>query len=112
MPADSPAGQVVQERGLAHPRLAPQHGDVAPAAERLGQEPVERLALASASKELRGWAGILARRRPPPRSTTPRRAAISRAYISVAGPEKPRRPRVAPGCLPGATQQPKRKSDS
>ena len=56
--------------GLETARLAPQDGDPAPAGERVGHEPIQRLTLASASEELRGRAGILTRRRPPPRSTT------------------------------------------
>ena len=79
VPAGDPAGQVAQQRALAHARLAPQDGDPAPAGERVGQEPVERLALAAASEELRGRAGILTRRRPP--CVVPRllAAGISRA---------------------------------
>ena len=66
VPAGDPVGQVAQQRALAHARLAPQDGDPAPADERVGQEPVELLALASAAEELRGRAGVLTRRRPPP----------------------------------------------
>ena len=65
VPAGDPAGQVAQQRALAHARLAPQHGDPALAGERVGHEPVEHLALASASEELPRRAGILTRRRPP-----------------------------------------------
>src|SRR5579864_4073268 len=81
MPAGHPAGQVAQQRTLAHARLAPQDGDPAPAGERVGQEPVERLAFASASEELRGHPGILTRRRPPCVVQRLLVAGTSRAYI-------------------------------
>ena len=81
VPASDLAGQVVQQRALAHARLAPQHGDPAPASERVGDKPVELLALAAASEERRGRAGIVTRRRPP--CVVPRllAAGISRAYV-------------------------------
>ena len=81
MPVGDAVGQVTQQRALAHARLAPQYGDPALAGERIGQEPVERLALAATSEELAGRTGILTRRRPP--CTVPRllAAGISRAYI-------------------------------
>ena len=82
VPPGDPAGQVAQQRALAHPRLAPQHGHPAPPGERVGDKPVERLTLAAASEELRGRAGILTRRRPP--CVVPRllAAGINRAYVS------------------------------
>ena len=35
VPAGDPAGQVIQQRALAHARVAPQDGDPAPASERV-----------------------------------------------------------------------------
>ena len=114
VPAGDPAGQVAQQRALAHARLAPQDGDPAPARERVGQEPVERLTLASASEELRGRTGILTRRQPPlHRSTTA--AGMSRAYIrgracgtpQTQGPpqgvSRVRRTRRSARVIPGTT---------
>jgi hypothetical protein len=65
VPAGDLAGQVAQQRALAHARLAPQDGNPAPARERVGHEPVERLTLASAPEKHRGLTGILTRRQPP-----------------------------------------------
>ena len=81
MPAGHPAGQIAQQRALAHARLAPQNGGPAPARERVGREPVKLLALAVASEELRGRAGILTRRPPPGIVQRSSAAGISRAYI-------------------------------
>jgi hypothetical protein len=57
-PRDAPAGdavgEVVQQRTLTHARLAPQHCDSTPACERVGQEPVQRLALDTPSEESGG----------------------------------------------------------
>src|ERR1700722_7613390 len=100
LPADDPARQVVQQRALAHARLAPQDGDPAPAGQRVGQELVEHLTLAAASEELGGRTGILTRRRPP--CIVPRllAAGISRAYIgdhACGTPQTTGSPRVSPG---------------
>ncbi len=81
VPAGDPVGQVAEQRALAHARLAPQDDDPAPAGERVGQEPVEHLTLASASEELWGRPGILTRRRPPWIVQRLLAAGISRAYI-------------------------------
>src|SRR5262249_29480677 len=94
LPAGELAGKVPQQRGLARARLATQDGDPAPAGDRVGQQPVERLTLAAAPEELRGRAGILTRRRPP---CTVRRllvAGISTAYICGRdrGPRQPKGP--------------------
>ena len=112
VPAGELAGQVAQQRGLAHARLAPQDGDPTLAGPRISQHPIQRLTLARAAEELGGRAGILTRRRPP---CTVRRllvAGISRAYIRVAGLRNPADPGAVPGCLPGAMQSSERKSDS
>ena len=57
VPARDPVGEVVQQGALADARLTPQDDDPAPAGERVGQEPVERFALAATSEELRGVDG-------------------------------------------------------
>jgi hypothetical protein len=112
VPAGDPAGQVAQQRALAHARLAPQDGDPAPAGEHVGHKPVEHLALAAAPEELRGQTGILTRRRPPCNVRRPLVAGISRACICGWACGTPQGPGAAPGCLPGAMQPPKRKGDS
>ena len=100
VPAGQPVGQVVQQRALAHARLAPQDGDPAPAGERVGHEPVERLTLAAASEELWGWRRILTRRRPPLHRSTTLAAGISER-TSAVGPAEPRRPRGRARVSPG-----------
>ena len=100
VPARDPAGQVAQQRALAHARLAPQDGDPAPASERVGHKPVELLALAAASEELGGRAGIVTRRRPPCIVHDRSKAGISER-ISAAGPAEPRRPRGRARVSPG-----------
>jgi hypothetical protein len=65
MPAGDPFGQIVQQRALAYTGLTPKDGGPAPAGESIGQEPVERLTLVSASDEFCGLAGLLTRWRPP-----------------------------------------------
>ncbi len=112
MPAGDPAGQVAQQRALAHPRLAPQHGHPAPAGERVGDKPVERLTLAAASEELGGRARNLARRRPP--CIVPRllAAGISRAYIGGPTCGTPQTTGSAQGVFPGVIQPPERTSDT
>ena len=99
VPAGDPAGQVAQQRALAHARLAPQDSDPAPAGERVGHEPVERPTLAAASEEL-GRAGILTRRRPPCMSND-RSQTVSAERTSAAGPAEPRKPRDRPRVSPG-----------
>src|SRR5499427_1997002 len=110
VPADGSVGQVTQQRALAHARLAPQDGDPAPAGERIGHEPVERLTLASASEELQGLAAILTHRRPP--CTVQRCSRYHKIVYLRSGPGEPADQGSAPGCLPGAMQPPKRKGDS
>jgi hypothetical protein len=61
VPACDAVGEVVQQRTLADARLPAQDDDPASTGERVGQEPVERFALAATSKELRGGTTILAR---------------------------------------------------
>ena len=65
VPVGDLVGQVAQQRALADARLTAQDGDSAPTGERVGQEPVERLALDAPSEERRALTAILARRRPP-----------------------------------------------
>jgi len=65
MPVGHLAGQVAQQRALAHPRLAAQHRDPAPPGPRVSHEPVQRLALAAASQKPGGRPGILTHRQPP-----------------------------------------------
>ena len=65
VPAVDAVGQVVQQRALAHARLAPQDDDSTPPGERVGQELVERFALAPTSEQLRRLTAIVARGRPP-----------------------------------------------
>jgi hypothetical protein len=65
LPAGDPVGQVAEQGGLAHARLAAQDHDAAATGVRVGQEPVERRTLGPASEELRGVMAVLARRWPP-----------------------------------------------
>ena len=101
VPARDAVGQVVQQRALAHARLPPQDDDSTPAGERVGQQPVERFALAPTSEQLRRLTAIVARGRPPSPFTTQVVATRGGDYISdkdrgrcdLAGPT-PRRGQV------------------
>ena len=64
LPAGDMVGEVVQQRALAHARLAPQDGDPAPASESIGQQLVERLALDPTSQKSRRSAARLSDQRP------------------------------------------------
>ena len=79
LPAGDTVGEVVQQRALAHARLAPQDCDPAPACERIGQEPVERLALDTTSEK--------SRRSPASLSDQRRLADVSN--WSVGSPTRP-----------------------
>jgi hypothetical protein len=61
LPAGDAVGQVGEQGALADPGLAAEDGDAARTGEDVGQELVERRALASASEELRGLMAVLAR---------------------------------------------------
>ena len=110
MPADHPVGQVPQQRALTHARLAPQDDDPAPARERVGHEPVERLTLAAASEELRGWRGSCRVGGLPAPFNDRRR--YEQSVHPRPGLRNPADPGAAPGCLPGATHPSKHKGDS
>jgi hypothetical protein len=73
-----------------------------PASESTGHEPVQLLALSTASEELPGMSGILARRLPPGIIQLRPAAGTSRAYIGDPGLGIPQSPESGPGCLRGA----------
>ena len=78
-PAADTDGQVAQQRALSHARLPAQDGDPAPTGERIGQEPVERLALGMASEEpRRAHTGLSGQTRLPDVSTRSASATYQR----------------------------------
>ena len=110
-PVGDPVGQVAQQRALADACLPPQDGDTAPTGERVGEKPVERLALGSASEECWGLTAILARRRPPcarspgnhpeQRSKQERTGAIGSVEDADQGVSQAVAPVEFPGLWPG-----------
>ena len=90
VPAVDLAGQVPQQRGLPDARLTTDHGHLAPAGERAGQELVERLALGPTSEKPReGRTGLSSQHRLPNASNQ----AVLRATVSPQAPEQNRRNR-------------------